>query len=110
MSDRDGALIVALVGDLMDQTRLIGAIPKLEVVTSAADVAGAEIVVVDLARHADAVGAVRRNAPSAWIVAYGAHVDSDALAAARAAGADHVLPRSRFFQDPAAAVTRPPDQ
>jgi len=34
--------------------------------------------------------------PSTPFVAFGSHVDTDALAAARAAGCDPVLPRSRF--------------
>ncbi len=38
------------------------------------------------------------------IVCFGPHVDDEAAAAATAAGADVVMPRSRFFRDPAAAV------
>jgi hypothetical protein len=34
--------------------------------------------------------------PDAWFIAFGSHVDVDALAAARAAGCHDVLPRSRF--------------
>lgn len=34
--------------------------------------------------------------PDAWFVAFGSHVEVDALAAARAAGCHEVLPRSRF--------------
>lgn len=62
-------------------------------------------MVVDLARHADGVAAVRAAAPTARIVAFGPHVDADALAAARAAGADAVVPRSQLFRDPVAVVT-----
>ncbi|HEY8217313.1 MAG TPA: DNA-binding response regulator [Acidimicrobiia bacterium] len=104
------ARVVALLGDLMDRSRLQGAVPDLEVVATAADAAGAAVVVVDLARHADALAEVRAVAPDAVVVAFGPHVDADALAAARAAGADQVLPRSRFFRDPAAVLTTPPDQ
>ena len=50
------------------------------------------------------VATARRNAPTARIVAYGRHDDPEALAAARAEGADEAMPRSRFFQDPAAAI------
>jgi hypothetical protein len=49
---------------------------------------------------------VRQGSPDAFIVAFGSHVDDEQLLAARAAGADRVLPRSRFFRDPAAAVAR----
>jgi hypothetical protein len=38
------------------------------------------------------------------VVAFGPHVDTELLDRATADGADVVLPRSRFFQDPAAAV------
>ena len=34
--------------------------------------------------------------PNTWFVAFGSHVDVNALAAARAAGCHDVLPRSRF--------------
>jgi len=97
--------VVALMGELMDQSRVVAAVPGVEVVTSAADVTGADVVVVDLARHQGALPEIRRRAPDAWVVAYGPHVDAAALADARAAGADRVLPRSRFFKDPAAAVS-----
>ena len=35
---------------------------------------------------------------------FGPHVDEASAAAARDAGADVVLPRSKFFRDPAAAI------
>ena len=52
-------------------------------------------------------GRPRKLVPGARIVAYGRHDNPEALEAARADGADVALPRSRFFQDPAAAVTFP---
>ena len=33
------------------------------------------------------------------VIAFGAHVDADALRAAREAGADRVMPRSRFVEE-----------
>jgi DNA-binding NarL/FixJ family response regulator len=102
--------VVGLVDDLMDRSRLAAAIPDLEFVASAAGAADADVVVVDLAKHADALGEIRAVAPAAFVVAFGPHVDTDALAAARGAGADAVLPRSQLFRDPAAAVTQTPDQ
>jgi len=106
--------VVALVSDLMDRSRIAAAVPAA---TFAADIAsvtdattdattGTAVVVIDLARHGDAVAAVRQGSPDAFIVAFGSHVDDEQLLAARAAGADRVLPRSRFFRDPAAAVAR----
>jgi hypothetical protein len=56
-------------------------------------------VVVDLARHSDAVAAVRDAAPDALIVAFGPHVDEASFATAQRDGADRILARSQFFRD-----------
>lgn len=93
----------ALVDDLMDRSRL-GSVHGIRFVESAADCAGADVVAVDLARHATDVSEVRRVAPDAVIVAFGSHVDDESLRLARADGADTVMARSRFFRDPAAAL------
>jgi hypothetical protein len=99
------ARIVAFTNDLMDRSRLSAAIPELEMVRTPEDAAGAACVVVDLASHGASLPAIRAAAPHARLVAYGPHVDEAALAAADAAGADAVLPRSRFFRDPRSQVT-----
>ena len=99
--------IVALVGDLMDRSRLSAALGDVTFAANRAACEDADVVVIDLGRHAALVTAVRAAAPSAWLVAYGAHVDDDVLARAAADGADVVLARSRFFRDPGGAVTRP---
>ena len=96
--------VVALVTDLMDRSRLSGALGDVEFARDPAACAGADVVVIDLARSADAVAPVRAVAPGARIVAFGPHVDTDLLERAAADGADTVLPRSRFFQDPSAAL------
>ncbi len=96
--------VCALVVDLMDRSRISAAVPDAVFVRDAAACAGADVVVVDLARSGQHVSAVRGVAPSARIVCFGPHVDEAAATAARAAGADVVLPRSRFFRDPAAAI------
>jgi ActR/RegA family two-component response regulator len=44
------------------------------------------------------VGALK-SAGNAYLVAYGSHVDTAALKAAREAGCDLVLPRSKFVED-----------
>src|SRR5262249_49465422 len=99
---------VALVDDLMDRTRLGAAIADLTFARDADDVAAdADVVVIDLAQHGQAVAPVRARVPSARIAAYGPHVDDNALARARTDGADAALPRSRFFHDPAGAVAPP---
>ena len=60
--------------------------------------AGAGGVLVDLALPgaAEAIAALRRQPVPPRVVAWGSHVDVDAMDAARAAGADRVLPRSAF--------------
>jgi hypothetical protein len=96
--------MVAFVADLMDRSRLAGATASVEFAADADAAAGAEVVVVDLARFAELVTAIRSGAPTARIVAYGPHVDTALLQRARVDGADVVMPRSQFFRDPAAAT------
>jgi len=96
--------VVALVTDLMDQSRIRAAVPDVTFVRDPSGVAETDTVVVDLGRFADQVDAVRART-TGRVVAFGSHVDDAALAAARAAGADAVMARSRFFADPAAALT-----
>jgi DNA-binding NarL/FixJ family response regulator len=83
----------------MDRSKLSAAIPGVQFQL----VADADVVIVDLARS-PAIADLRASHPTAKIVAYGSHVDSEAMAAARAAGADDVMPRSKFFRDPAATL------
>jgi len=97
--------ICALVSDLMDRSRIGGAIEGVEFVRDAAACAGADVVLVDLARFGAEVGAVRKAAPNARVVCFGPHVDEAGAEAALDAGADDVMPRSRFFRDPAAALS-----
>jgi hypothetical protein len=95
---------VALVDDLMDRSHLGAALPGVAFARDAAGCVGASAVVIDLHRYAGAVTEVRRAAPGARIIAFGSHVDTDALDQALEDGADAALPRSRFFRDPAAAL------
>jgi hypothetical protein len=96
--------IVAMMTDLMDRSRVSAVVPGVEFTTDPAACTDADVVVIDLARHAGGVVAARVAAPTARIVAFGPHVDDELLAQAGRDGADVVLPRSRFFQDPAAAL------
>ena len=96
--------VIAIVSDLMDRSRVSGAVPDVAFTTDPAACRDADVVVIDLARHSGSVAAVRATAPSARIVAFGPHVDDELLAGARSQGADVVLPRSQFFRDPAAAL------
>jgi DNA-binding NarL/FixJ family response regulator len=92
--------VCALVSDLMDRSRISAAIPDAVFVLDGT----ADLVIIDIARTAQTVAEIRAEMPAVRIVCYGPHVDDDAAEFARAAGADVVLPRSRFFRDPAAAI------
>ena len=96
--------VVALVDDLMDRSRITAIAPDAVTTRTADGVEGADVVVVDLGGHPDAIADVRERAPAAFVVAFGRHDDADALRAARDAGADRVLARSRFFADVAASL------
>jgi CheY-like chemotaxis protein len=100
-----------LSSDLMFASRLLGAGQALGVpiVVAARPQALAEklagdckLVLVDLSLEGldlpAAVAAIRGAAPSAQIVAFGAHVNEAALAAAEAAGCDLVLARGQFHK------------
>jgi len=88
----------------MDRSRVAAALSDVTFVKEAAGVAGADCVVIDLGVGAEAVAAARAVAPKARLVCFGPHVDHDVADQARANGADDVMPRSRFFRDPAAAM------
>lgn len=90
----------------MDRSKIEGAFDDVQFASSVDDAEGAEVIVVDLATHADAIADLREKAPNARIVGYGAHVDVTTLQQAVEDGADEALPRSRFFRDPGAAVAR----
>jgi DNA-binding NarL/FixJ family response regulator len=96
--------VVALVGDLLDRSKIAAAVPDASFANAADGSTGADVVVIDVKAHPDAVAVARKLAPDARIVAYGRHDNPAALDAARADGADDALPRSRFFRDPAAAI------
>lgn len=98
--------VLAFVPDLMDRSRL-GAVPGIELryANSASDLAtqssgwAADVVVIDLARP-DVIEVLRAGGITGRVIGFGSHVDTETLDAARAAGCDEVLPRSRFFADP----------
>lgn len=94
----------ALVPDLLDRSRIAAALVDVQFVRDVDGCEHADVVVVDLARHAELVAPIRAALPGARIVAFAPHVDDAAMDRARAAGADVVYPRSRFFHDVAAAL------
>ncbi|MCZ7529805.1 MAG: hypothetical protein M5U31_05350 [Acidimicrobiia bacterium] len=95
--------VCALVDDLMDRSRL-GGVEGLRFVNCVEDCLDSEVVVVDLASHADDIADIRRIVPTARLVAFGSHVDDRALDEALSAGADLALPRSRLLRDPSAVI------
>jgi hypothetical protein len=100
-----------LSSDLMFGSRLLGAAQALGVplmVAARPEALGGKLtgdcklVLVDLSLDGlelpAAVAAIRAAAPAARIVAFGAHVNELALAAAEAAGCDLVLARGQFHK------------
>lgn len=89
--------VVVLTRDLMDGGRFRAARPDVVVVRrpDAPEIGQADLVVLDLAGGFDVDGVVAAGPP---VVAYGAHVDTEALAAARRAGCVDALPRSKVFR------------
>jgi hypothetical protein len=96
--------IVAFVDDLMDRSRLSGALPGIRFGRTVADAGGADVVIIDLARYRGLVRTVRGALGTVRIIGFGPHVDDEAMESARDDGADLAVPRSRFFRDPAAIV------
>ncbi|HEX7089492.1 MAG TPA: hypothetical protein VF192_05110, partial [Longimicrobiales bacterium] len=116
--------VLALVADLLFGSRIRGTAAALgvavQLVRSAdelldrARAAPPRLVLVDLeARAADPAGTIARlrAAPEGAgipIVAFGAHVNRDAIEAARAAGATRVLARSAFVRELPGLLAHPP--
>ena len=88
--------VAALVSDLIFASRITGHGVPVRIARAADELDGADLVLIDL-ECPDAMDAIARcREQSSRIVAFGSHVRKDLLDAARAAGADEVLPRSAF--------------
>ena len=89
--------LVVLTSNLMDATRVQSAVPDAAVARSLTDdtLQGADVILLDLASGLDPADVVTIGPP---VVAYGPHVDVDALDAAVAAGCREALPRSKVFR------------
>jgi hypothetical protein len=85
--------VVAVTTDLMDRSKIGGAIDGVRVVRPGAPLDDADVVIVDLALP----GFEAAVATGARVIAYGSHVDEATLAAARDSGAE-AMPRSVFFR------------
>lgn len=89
--------LVAVTRDLMDASRICSAVPDAVVVAdlNGPALAGAGLIVLDLTAGVDPAAAAAIGPP---VVAYGPHVDGEALAAAVTSGCADALPRSVFFR------------
>ncbi len=94
--------VAAYAPDLIDQSKLRAA--GAEIVRTVDDLGrvDAQLVLVDLGRPGvlEAVPGIAGR-----VIGFGSHVDTELLAAARAAGCDEVLPRSVFFRRLAAGFS-----
>lgn len=105
--EQSGPTIIALVADLMFAARIRGAAPEAHIVNDSGGLSrgmGPEtrLVLVDLQvpGSVEAVKEARRVArEGARIVAFGPHVETDALRDAREAGAHRVMARSAFVRE-----------
>lgn len=113
--------VVANGSDLMATTRLEEVIQRLggraifaetpEALVVAVDYHFPVLVLIDLNLPGDWEGAIRRcklrpHTKQIPIYAYGSHVDTATLTAARRAGADHAWARSRMMEELAVVVDR----
>ncbi len=98
--------VFASVPDLMDRSRLRGVVERFLAAGAAPpdEVGARDVLVVDLSRPGALALAAEVAERGARVVGFGPHVDVELLQAARSAGVAVVLPRSRFFADPAAAI------
>lgn len=89
--------LVVVTRDLMDGSRVRAAVPDATVVRGldAEPLVAADLILLDLATGLDPAAAAAIGPP---VIAYGPHVDDDALAAARAAGCRGALARSIVFR------------
>ncbi len=89
--------IAVLTRDLMDASRFRAALPDVVIVRDpqAGALVDASLILLDLALEVDVATVVAIGPP---VIAYGAHVDTDALARATAAGCVDAVPRSRVFR------------
>lgn len=101
--------VLFLCANLMFASRVSSAAATLkmplQVLASAGDLAAkltgdTRLVIIDLGQSGldvpSVVAEVRAKSPAARIVAFGSHVNEAALAEARAAGCDEVMPNSQF--------------
>jgi hypothetical protein len=111
--------VLAVVPDLFFQSRISAAarhqdrdvrfVPPEQVT---GDVPGFQLALVDLDAVPDIAPVIRalRASSGGQIIAFGPHVDTDRRKAARTAGADRVLAKSKFVSDLPHILARHPEQ
>ena len=110
--DAEKPTVLLLINDLIFETKIRSTAQTLGVtihtIRSAGDMADAitatspSLIIIDLNTGGDALRAVERAHccnPRPAVLAYVSHVDATLAAQAGEAGADRVLPRSRFNQE-----------
>jgi CheY-like chemotaxis protein len=107
--------VVAIVTDLFFQSRISAAGThagkRVRFITNGdalGDLQDYAVALVDLDATLDVPEAIRRlkSLPGGPIIAFGPHVDTAARKAAKAAGADRVLAKSKFVTDLPEIMTR----
>lgn len=102
--------VIAVLSDLIFETKIRSTAQSLGVALSVVrspdslpgelDRVRPGLVIVDLNAAGwnpiEAVAAAKSHASRPWVVAYVSHVDADVARRGQEAGADEVLPRSRF--------------
>jgi DNA-binding NarL/FixJ family response regulator len=113
MAETAGPVGLLLSDDLLFTSRITGTARDLgftfkparsfSVLESLARASSPRCVILDLSNPGlvieEAVRSLKTAAPEVYLVAYGSHVDTATLRAARDAGCDVVMPRSRFVED-----------
>jgi DNA-binding NarL/FixJ family response regulator len=106
-------MILLLSDDLMDASKTIGharalGLPIVQCRSATAAIGQIEsqeiaCCIVDLHLPGlnldELIAAISRLPRKARLIAYGSHVDAQRLSAARKAGCDEVMPRSKYFED-----------
>jgi len=122
MAETATPAVLALVSDMIFESKIGGTgraagvsvktVRTPAALLSAASAGGAAMVLVDLnvtgSRTADVIAGLRRACGGVRIIGFASHVDADLLEQARLAGADEVMPRSRFDADLAAILATGP--
>lgn len=97
--------VVAVVTDLFFQSRISTAARysdrRVRFLSASLDTSGYALALVDLDANPDVLAAIRRlkAMSSAPVVAFGPHIDTAGRKAAREAGADRILAKSRFVSE-----------